>query len=379
MTPEDRSGLAPDAAEREQALAELLRAVEDHPDAFDFYALMRRIDTLRPELPRTGEALRPRQEALRLGQAPELDFAPAPLAALQPQNGAPPRLLVRFFGLLGPMGPMPLHLTEFVRDRLRHHDDPTLAHFLDLFHHRMLSLFYRAWAQTQPVVQLDRPEHDRFRVWLGALSGALSSGATRAAGAGQATGAGGVTPEMLAFHAGWLADRSAHPEMLRKVLAQVLGVPVRVEEHVAHWLVMAPEDRTRLGHARNRPERSARPPAQLGRNANAGSRVWDRQFRFRVHLGPLSLAQYRRFLPGTPDWTTLNAAVRHFAGRSCEWDLALHLDPAERPPPQLRQRPQLGVLAWSGRATAPASGGLRLRQGRSFLARNVSRPGAPDA
>ena len=144
----------------EANLQALLDAVQADPSAFDFYALLRRVDVLRPDAPRTGEALRPRQEALRLGQAPELDFAAAPLQALQPQSGAPPRLTVRFFGLLGPQGPMPLHFTEFVRERLRHHDDATLAHFLDLFHHRMLSLFYRAWAQTQPVVQLDRPDHE---------------------------------------------------------------------------------------------------------------------------------------------------------------------------------------------------------------------------
>ena len=118
---------APTGADRAQALQALLEHVRSEPWAHDFFALLRRIDALRPEAPPTGQTVRPSQEALRLAQQPELDFAPAALAALQPRSGLPPRLSVRFFGLLGPQGPMPLHFTEFVRDRSHQHGDPTAA------------------------------------------------------------------------------------------------------------------------------------------------------------------------------------------------------------------------------------------------------------
>src|SRR5688572_11742893 len=121
------------------ALQELFAAVEAQPWAFDFYALMRRIDALRPQHPPLGLGQRPSQEAVRLGQVPELDFAPAALAKFDNSHGAP-RIGVRFFGLLGPHGPMPLHLTEFVRERLHQRADPTASRFLDVFHHRMTSL-----------------------------------------------------------------------------------------------------------------------------------------------------------------------------------------------------------------------------------------------
>ena len=101
----------------------------------------------------------------------ELDFAPAAIAVLERTVAGPPRLGVRFLGLLGPQGPMPLHFTEYVRDRLQHHGDRALAHFLDLFHHRLLSLFYRAWAQAQPVVHRDRPQDNRYAAWLRAAAG----------------------------------------------------------------------------------------------------------------------------------------------------------------------------------------------------------------
>jgi type VI secretion system protein ImpH len=362
------------------ALAELLHAVRADPSAFDFYALLRRVDTLRPQAPRTGVAQRPRQEALRLAQAAELDFAPAPLHALEWPAGrseaAAPRLVVRFFGLLGPMGPMPLHFTEVVRERQLHHGDATLAHFLDLFHHRLLSLFYRAWAQAQPVVHLDRPAEDRFRSWVGAIAGAPPFAGTGA-------------PDAVVHHAGWLTARSRYPEMLVKVIGQFFGVRARVEEHVGQWLTMAEEDRTRLGFARNRSERSATPPAPLGKAANAGSRVWDRQYRFRLSLGPLTHAQTLAFLPGGRAWPQLIHWVRLLAGRELQWEVQFEIAAGEVPAPELGRTPgvspRLGLTWQLGRVTpkrdraparpAPAAPrrpaapcALRLRPHTSFIA-----------
>jgi type VI secretion system protein ImpH len=363
MNPEAGAETAAD-----RALAELFAAVQADPSAFDFFALLRRVDTLRRDQPRTGEAQRPRQEALRLGQAPELDFAPAALHSLTPRADGPPRLAVRFFGLLGPQGPMPLHFTELVRDRTQHHDDATLAHFLDIFHHRLLSLFYRAWAQAQPVVHQDRPAQDRFRSWLAAAAGAPTEG-------------GALPAAALAHHAGWLGARSAHPERLGKVLAQYFGVGVRIEEHVGQWLAIDTGDRSALGHARNRSERSDRPPAALGRAANAGARLWDRQYRFRVHLGPLDLERYFAFLPRGTAWLPLLHGVRLLAGRELLWDLELELAPGQRPAPRLGRHARLGLTSWLGRVRAEppwraAPRTLRLRPHTAYL---LHRPGVLDA
>jgi len=109
---------------------------------------------------------------VRLGQEPATTFAPATIAGFQAStDGRPPRLEVCFLGLLVSNGPLPRHLTEYVRDRLRNADDPTFGRFLDVFNHRMLSLFYRGWSQAQPTVNLDRPEADRFGDYVGSLFG----------------------------------------------------------------------------------------------------------------------------------------------------------------------------------------------------------------
>lgn len=341
------------------AVTLLLEAVREEPWSHDFFALMRRIDSLRPDMPRTGEAARPQQEALRLAQPPELDFAPAALSRLELRGDAPPRLSVRFFGLLGPHGPMPLHFTEYLRERIHHHGDAAAAHFLDLFHHRMLSLFYRAWAQAQPTVHGDRPRDDRFIAWLGAVAGLPAH-------------TGGLPRTAVASHAGLLASRSRHPEALCKVLRHYFGVPVTLQPHVGQWLAVEADDRSRLGFAHNRAERSRAPGAALGRSANAGSRVWDRQYRVRVRLGPLTLAQHESFLPAGDAWRPLNDWLALLVPPQVQWELELSLRDDARPPPALGRRMRLGVTSWLAGKSPRAVRELRLRPATSFLVRRAS-------
>ena len=348
-------------ADLTRRLADLFEALHAAPHAHDFFALLRHLEALHPDAPRIGRALRPSQEPLRLGQEPELDFAPAALATFAHEGAAAPRLGVRFFGLLGPQGPMPLHLTEYVRERLRFRNDPTAARFLDIFHHRLLTLFYRAWADGQPAVQHDRPGDDRFAAWLGATFGM-----------GRETRTQGALPETARlFQAGLLGSRSRHPEGLRKLLSQYFKVPVRIESHVAHWMMIDSADQTRLGYARNRPERALATPAPLGAAATAGRKLRDRQYKFRIAIGPLGLAQYRDFLPGGPAWSTLRDWVRQYTGLDLLWDVQLCLARAEIPEPRLGRRLALGVSTWvGGNDRTRDRHDLRLRPDTSFLLRH---------
>jgi type VI secretion system protein ImpH len=350
-----------DEARRSAALAAFFEALHASPRSHDFFAVLRQMERLHPQWPRVGKAARPSQEALRLGQDAELDFAPAAIESFDPSAPAAPRLGVRFFGLLGPQGPMPLHLTEYTRERLRLRGDPTLARFLDMFHHRLLALFYRAWAQAQPAVHGDRPDDDRFAAWLGAGFG-FDAGAKDSSG---------VPPEARLFQAGLLGTRSRHPEGLAKLLSQYFGVPVRIEQHVAQWLSLAEEDRSALGFARSRPERLRAPAALLGKTATSGRKLRDRQYKFRIALGPLTLAQYQGFLPGGSAWRALRDWVRQYTGLDLQWDVQLILARDEVPEPRAGRRVQLGLTSWIGRVDRPRDRGeLRVRPDTSFLLRH---------
>ncbi len=309
---------------------EFFRELERVPYQFDFLQLMRRLECIYSELPRLGESRRPDEEPIRLAQKPSLAFAPAALAECEPgTDGGPPRLLGLFFGLFGPNGPLPLHLTEYAHNRHANAKDPTFARFLDVFHHRMMVLFYRAWANAQPTVSFDRPESDRFSDYVGSLFG-IGVGALRKRDA---------MPDIVKLHfAARLGCQTRNAEGLESILQEFLQIPVRLDEFVGHWLWVPEDHQSRLCRSRE--------SNRLGVSTVVGSRVWDRQTKFRIVLGPMGLADYQRFLPNGDSLPTLLAVVRNYAGDELIWDVNLVLKKEETPALQLGVGSYLGWNTW---------------------------------
>lgn len=306
----------------------LFDALGREPWAFDFLQAMRRIECAFPDKPRWAGALRPQDEPVRLGQEPALSFAPASLSGFRMQEGAPPRLEVRFFGLFGPNGPLPLHLTEYARHRQLHYGDETFARFADLIHHRFLALFYRAWAQAQPTVSLDRPREDRFATYVGSLIGI---------GQPALQGRDHVPDNAKRFHAGLLARQVRNGEGLQAVLASYFELPVEVEQYVGHWMPLRERDHARIGRVR------------LGTDTVLGRRVWDRQSKFRLRIGPMTLTQYRAFLPGGDALPRLADWVAFYTNGELAWDARLQLKHDEVPPLELARGARLGWTSWLGK------------------------------
>jgi type VI secretion system protein ImpH len=308
------------------------RRLEAEPYRFDFFQAMRRIECLHADQPRLGAGLRPAAEPLRLGQEPAMDFAPAAISALRTgKEGRPPRLEVRFFGLFGPNGPLPLHLTDYARERIIHADDQTFARFADMFHHRLLLLFYRAWAQAQPTVSLDRPAADRFAAFVGSLIGI---------GTDPLRERDEVADHAKLYYSGLLVRQIRNADGLQALLSGYFRLPFRVEQFVGHWMTLPTLDRTRLG----RHEAGA----QLGVGAVLGRRVWDRQHKIRLWLGPLGLQEYESFLPGGDAMPRLVALLRQYLCCELEWDAQLILRAAAVPTMQLGRICRLGWTSWLG-------------------------------
>jgi type VI secretion system protein ImpH len=338
--------------QRAQALQRLFAALDASPYTHDFFATLRRLEALHPKAARLGRALRPRDEPVRVGQDPELDFAPAALMSFDAGGKAPPRIGQRFFGLFGPMGPLPLHMTDYARDRARNHGDPTMARFADIFHHRASLLFYRAWAQAHPVTHLDRPWDDAFSRWVSALFGQ---------GPAEFTQRDSIADHAKRLHAAALARAPRSAEGLAKILRQYFGVPIRLEPHVGQWLPLQQEDRTRL-----LPPTAPQRRAALGVNTVAGTKLWDRQYRFRLHFGPLSYAQYERFLPGQRSLVELRDWLRQYIGLSLTCESRFILLGSEVPKLKLGRRDgmhgRLGWTTWLGsRRPHPDRGELVLQ------------------
>ena len=309
---------------------ELLRRLEAEPAAFDFYAALRQLECAYADLPRIGEAQRPRDEAVRFGQQPSLAFEPAMLAGLQyAETEGAPRLLVNFFGLLGANGPLPVHLTEYIRDRQRNVADPTLARFLDMFQHRMISLLYRAWSSAQPAVSLDRPGDDRFAAYVGALIGiGMPSLRDRDA-----------VPDFAKLHyAGRLAPHAAGAAGLEAILGDFLQVPVEVQQFVGHWMRLPADGMFRL--------RSGPAAGTLGHDTVLGKQVWNAQHKFRLLIGPLDMEQARQLMPDAPGMRRVTAWVRQYVGLTQDWDVRLIIKKQSLPGLKLGKTAQLGWSSW---------------------------------
>lgn len=309
---------------------ELREELQKKPYKFDYFQALRRLECAHPDKPRIGSSSRPVDDPIRLGQEGSLAFAPASIASFEPgKEGRPYRLAVYFFGLLGPNGPLPLHLTEYARDRRRNHLDSTIVRFLDVFHHRMLTLFYRAWASAQPTVCFDRPESDRFGLYVGSLFG-IGMPSLRERDA---------WPDLAKLHyAGQLLNATRNPEGLRSILRGYFRQPVEIEQFVGQWLELPPGTHCRLGAS---PGISA-----LGETLILGARTWECQHKFRIIFGPLRFSDYDSLLPGRESHRRLIALLRNYVGHELAWDVTLVLKKEEVPPLVLDGSRQLGWTTW---------------------------------
>jgi type VI secretion system protein ImpH len=311
------------------------------PAAYDFYVALRRFDSISDSAPRIGAADRPSDEPIRLGQKPSLSFEPRLVTAYEAAEAdSPARLMVGFLGLWGPSGPMPTHLTEYARERMRNFGDAALARFADIFHHRMLSLFYRAWAQTQPTVQSDRPQSDAFTRYVGAFCG-LGLDTSR----GRTT----VSDAVILHYAGRMAAGPRNADGLTAILADHFGLPVRIQEFVGEWMTLPHESTWCLGVSRD--------TGRLGQTTVVGRRVWSRAHRFRIFIGPLDTTAAAQMLPGSPGMADLATLVRHYTNDEWAWDVVLRLKASSMPETRLNGGARLG---WSTRLGSAALDELSL-------------------
>ncbi len=298
------------------------------PEKHHVFQALRVLEAHYGDSPRLGESRRPRQDKVRLGQVAELAFPPSSISEFKPpQAGKPARLINRFFGLFGPNGPLPLHLTEYARNRLRNHRDSTFVAFADMLTHRMMSLLYRAWSTGQPAPSFDRSD-DPIARKVAALAGYH----------GEHLQQRDAMPDLSKLHfAGHLAQGARNAEGLVSILSAFFSVPVRMQQFVGSWLDLEPDDQWQLGGM-----------AVLGQSTSIGSRVYSRAAKFRIVIGPLPLDDFERLLPGGEALKRLTAIVRNYAGYALDWDVNLILAGDEVPRASLGGTTRLGHTSWTG-------------------------------
>ena len=327
-----------------------LKGLSEAAAQLDFFELLRTLESTERRFGRSGG---PEREPARLGQGVRLTFATSDIAAVGANETAGvPQVNVNVIGLLGPEGPMPLHLTRWVMQRLsnrwfageseRATSDTSFLDFCNTLQHRMMALYWRTWADNNPGVQIAYAGGGQVTAMLRALAGVGLPG-TR----------GGPVARTSAKlrHATSLAQSVHGPERLTSYLSTVAGTPVRLTEFVGVWTDIPTHLQSRLG----------RKDVRLGRTAVAGARVFERHARAELKLGPLSLSAFTAFLDDPERAGELRHAILFAAGRSPDFDVRLVLAGAEVPEPRLG-KVRLGRTAWLRSRPGDDAGDLVLRR-----------------
>ena len=307
--------------------------LSEKPFEFDFFQAVRLLERFSHRKP-VGRFVNPLLEAVHFAAHPSTVFPASDVQELEARPGLPPLLVVNFMGLVGPASVMPLTYTALVRDRSRA-GDTALRDFLDIFHHRMISLFYAAWEKYRFTVAYERGERDHLTRHLLDLVGLGTSGLQDRQP---------VDDESLLYYAGLLAQRPRSALALKQLLEDYFDVPVTILQFAGAWYPLNPETRCCLQEGRGESSR-------LGIGAVIGNVIWDQQSAVRIRLGPLTLEQYLDFLPTGTAYRPLRAITRFFSGDALNFEAQLVLRREEAPRCELGRKdtraPRLGWISWS--------------------------------
>ena len=298
------------------------------PYVFNFFQAVRRLEAEYSDWPRVGSSVRLEGDFLRFCQMPSLAFAPSSIESIEQVEGVI-RMSVNFLGMFGPNGPLPQHLTDFARDRLRNAHDPTLVRFIDVFHHRMLSFFYRAWAVNEKSVDFDRADDARYADYFGSFIGI---------GTESVQGRDSI-PDWSKIHfAGRMSAQTRNAEGLEAMLADFFRIPTEIREFEGYWMKIPGENQCRLGTS---PETGS-----LGINAVAGERKYEAQLKFRIRMGPMDLDDLRRMVPTGASFRRLKDWVLNYTNLEFYWDLQCVVKASAVPTISLGEGAMLGWTTW---------------------------------
>ena len=321
--------LGPQDSAIDARLAEVVRLLRESPWSFDFFAAVRLLEDAHPASAPMGRFGDPGREAVRFGAHQTLAFPGSSIQSLTAE-GQPWRMQVNFLGMTGPSGVLPRAYSVEVLDRQRAKDF-AFRDFLDLFNHRAISLFYRAWAKYRLPAQYQADLKDPVSRALLSLSGL---------GTKQLTGRQEVADESFVWYTGLLASQPRSAVALEQLLEDYFGIRVEVVQFAGAWYRLEGDSTCTLTEEEDASE-------CLGLGAVVGDEVYDHQARVRLRLGPLTLAQYRLFLPGEPAFRRLRELSRFFSRDQIDFEVQLILERNQVPAPLLAPEPVAVQLGWT--------------------------------
>jgi type VI secretion system protein ImpH len=325
----------------------LLEWFTSEPWDFEFFEAMRLLERLRPDAVPLAEGSEPDKEPVRLRSNVSLAFPAAEIQGYEASGDAdiPPTLTVNLMGLAGHDGPLPVPDTELTIERALR-QDTGMRDFLDIFHHRLLSLLVRLKRAHHPAFSTRSPDLGRIAQYLYSLFGL---------GLPQLRNRMNVPDRSLLYYAGILARQPRPASGLGRILADYFGVAVEVRQLTGQWRRLEGDQWLRLGRTGQN--------QVLGRTALLGTRYWDQAGQFEVELGPMDQRRFADFLPGAGGYVALCALTRFYAGPDFEFTFGLIGRAGEAPAARLDRGSALGWTSWLKRPKAEGNVRVRLRPG----------------
>jgi len=318
--------------------SQLGRQLTEDACSFEFFQAVSLLQRLKADSQPVGGFSSPEDESVHFKVNQRLGFPASEIQKLDVEGDAQPEMTVNFMGLTGPMGLLPYTYNELILERARTKDHG-LAAFLDIFNHRAISLFYRAWQRSNFPVTYSTGGRDLFTRYLFDMVGLGTTGLRDRQE---------IDDEALLHYVSLLAMQSRSAVALEQVIADYFQVPVEIQQFTGEWYSLDRETQCAMSD-----EESA--SFQIGQGAVVGDAVWDRQARVRIRLGPLGIERYCDFLPEGSAYKALRAITRFFSNQCLDFELQLVLDRNEVPTVELdfdsSNPARLGWVSWA--RTAP--------------------------
>ena len=299
----------------------------------EFFQAVRLLQRIEKNRGAVGYFLSPTNEAIRFESLPSLSFPPSQLYDLKRDENGQLHLRVQFMGLAAAISILPHSYTEYLIGRLRD-KDKAMAEFFDIFNHRLISLFYRAWAKYRFFIGYESGEQDMLTPRLMELLGLGTSGLKDRTS---------IPDRAYISYAGLLSKHVRTAAGLKQILEDYFDVPVTIHQFAGAWRSLPSTNQSTLSGLNRASER-------LGIGTVVGNEVWDHHGRIRISIGPMSFDKYVEFLPGYSAHRDLEAWVKFYSSGQYEAEAQLILKKEEAPSCELgsrgKQEPRLGLASW---------------------------------
>jgi type VI secretion system protein ImpH len=315
---------------KDSPLGDLL--AED-PCGFEFFQAVTLLERFSAGLQPVGGFSHPEEEAVQFRVNSRLGFPASQIQSLDFHEDASPEMMVNFMGLTGPSGALPYTYSELILERIRAKDH-SLAAFLDIFNHRALSLFYRAWQRSRFPITYSAGPRDLFTRYLLDLIGLGTEGLRDRQE---------IEDEALLHYASLVAMQARSATALEQIIEDYFEVPVEIQQFAGAWYRIDETTQCTMTDTDT-------PSRQVGFGAVVGDAIWDRQARVRIRMGPLSIERYCDFLPEASGYIALRSLTRFFSNQTLEFELQLVLDGTQTPGTELdfeaTHAVRLGWVSW---------------------------------